>query len=102
MNAILTIVQFILVPILLIAALAVRFAGNAKPLNFVDYRKVGDASALHRWAGNRLLILPLLLLISGLLSLWHTSLAWLLFGVVVVLILIVATWLGLGAERFQR
>ena len=65
MAAVLAIVQFALVPILLAVALAVRFAGVAKPLNIVDYARVADPVALHRWAGNRLLLLPAAFLVGG-------------------------------------
>src|SRR5690606_1977614 len=65
MAAVLAIVQFALVPILLAVALAVRFAGTSKPLNVVDYARVSDPVALHRWAGNRLLLLPVVFLVGG-------------------------------------
>jgi hypothetical protein len=50
---------FIATPILLAIALAVRFAGNEKILNIVDYSRVSNIARLHRWADNRLLLLPL-------------------------------------------
>jgi len=101
MAAILVIVQFALVPILLAVALAVRFAGTSKPLNVVDYTRVSDPVALHRWAGNRLLLLPFAFLLGGYTSYRLPGLALLLLGGATVACLFVAVWLALGAERFQ-
>lgn len=100
MAPLLAIVQLLLVPILLGVGLAVRFAGSSKPLNVVNYENVKDAAALHRWAGNRLLLLPAGFLISGLVSLREPGLSAVLFGIMVAAILIVGVWLGLGAEKF--
>ena len=101
MEAILAIVQLALAPILLVVALAVRFAGNSKPLNNVDYARVKDPDALHRWAGNRLLMLPLIFCIGGLASFRSPGLALLLLGSATVSTLLVAGWLALGAEKYQ-
>ena len=101
MAAILVIVQFALVPILLAVALAVRFAGTSKPLNVVDYARVADPEALHRWAGNRLLLLPVAFLAGGYTSHRFSELALLFLGAATVACLCVAVWLALGAERFQ-
>ncbi len=87
---------------LLAVALAVRFAGSARILNSVDYARVEDATALHRWAGNRLLLLPALAMAAGLISLRYPSLAFpLLLGSVVWLIA-VAIGITVGADRFFR
>ena len=101
MAIVLAIVQFALVPILLAVALAVRFAGTSKPLNVVDYTRVSDPVALHRWAGNRLLLLPLVFCLTGLLSFRNPGLALLLFGAATIMSLCLAVWLALGAEKFQ-
>jgi hypothetical protein len=99
--ALLGIVQFALAPILLALALAVRFAGASQPLNVVDYARVPDPVALHRWAGNRLLVLPAAFLIGGYFSHRFPELALLLLGAATVACLGVAVWIALGAERFQ-
>ena len=101
MSAILAIIQLAMVPILLAVALAVRFAGSSKPLNVVDYARVTDPVALHRWAGTRLLLLPTAFLIGGLASLRTPGLVLLFLGTATVICLCVAVWLALGAERFQ-
>lgn len=101
MAIVLAIVQFALVPILLVVALAVRFAGGAKPLNVVDYARVSDPVALHRWAGNRLLVLPLLFLVGGYISYAFPTLALLILGAATVACLCVVAWLAVAAERFQ-
>ena len=101
MGTLLAIVQLGLVPILLVVALAVRSAGNSKPLNVVDYARVTDPVALHHWAGNRLLLLPLVFCLTGLLSFRNPGLALLLFGAATIMSLCLAVWLALGAEKFQ-
>ncbi|MDQ3205965.1 MAG: hypothetical protein M3Q40_05580 [Pseudomonadota bacterium] len=95
------VVFFLLAPILLAVALAVRFAGNSRPLNFVDYRKVADAAALHRWAGNRLAMLPLAAVACGVLALLKPESALPLMALFAVGVLGLASWIALGAERFQ-
>lgn len=92
---------FIVSPILVIIALAVRFAGNSRPLNIVDYNRVEDATSLHRWAGNRLAILPATSLILGYVSFQNSRLSLLLLGLFIAIVLVVGAWVALGAERFQ-
>ncbi|MGJ4728626.1 hypothetical protein [Luteimonas sp. SDU101] len=101
MEAVLSIVQLALVPILLAAALAVRFAGKSKVLNVVDYARVSDPAALHRWAGERLLLLPVAFLVGGSASYHVPGFALLFLGGAIIASLCVAVWLALGAERFQ-
>ena len=101
MEVVVAIVQLALVPILLAIALAVRFAGNSKPLNVVDYARVTDPVALHCWAGTRLLLLPTAFLLGGVASYLHPGLALLFLGAATVACLCVGIWLALGAERFQ-
>lgn len=101
MGSILAIVQLILVPLLVVVALAVRSAGSSKPLNIVDYARVTDPAALHRWACTRLLLLPAVFLVGGLASFRSPELALLFFGAATVVCLCVAVWVALGAERFQ-
>ena len=84
MNALLAIIQLLLVPILLAVALGVRFAGSSRPLNNVDYARVQDPAALHRWAGNRLLLLPAGFLLSGVASLQKPGISPVLFGLMLV------------------
>lgn len=57
-----------LTPFLLLLALAVRFSGRSKILNSVDYQRISDLPAFHRWTGNRLLVLPLLAVVTVFLS----------------------------------
>lgn len=96
------VVFWAITPVLAAIAFAVKFAGDSRPLNMVDYRKVPDAGALHRWAGNRLAILPLLSLLLGAAAFRYPALALLFLGLFVVLAVAVAAWLALGAERFQQ
>ena len=101
MNALLAIIQLLLVPLLLAVALGVRFAGSSRPLNNVDYARVQDPAALHRWAGNRLLLLPAGFLLSGIASLQKPGISPVLFGLMLVASLCIAVWLALGAEKFN-
>ncbi|MBD7955762.1 hypothetical protein H9654_16315 [Stenotrophomonas sp. Sa5BUN4] len=101
MAALLAIIQLFLVPVLLIPALAVRYAGKSRPLNVVNYARVNDPSALHRWAGNRLAVLPLLFLISGLVSLHKPSLSAALLTLMIITMLVVAVSIAVGSEKFQ-
>lgn len=101
MAVFLAIIQIALAPMLLAVALAVRFAGNSKPLNVVDYDRVTDRAALHRWAGDRLLLAPAIFFIGGLASLRFPELALLFLGGATIACLCAAAWLALGSERFQ-
>ena len=104
MGILLAVIQFALVPVLLAVAVAVaiRSAGQAKPLNVVDYARVADPAALHRWAGNRLLLLPSAFLASGIASWQFPALALLFLGGATLACLCVAIWIALGAESFTR
>lgn len=99
-SRLLAVAQLIVAPILLAVALGVRFAGGSRPLNVVDYRRVQDPAALHRWAGARLLLLPIGFAISGLASLLYPTLAIPLLALMVLATLVVGVWVALGAERF--
>ena len=94
-------VHFVLALPLLAVALAVRFAGSARILNSVDYARVEDVAALHRWAGNRLL-LPAAALAAGLVSLRYPSLAFVLLFASVLWLIAVAIWVTVGSDRFFR
>lgn len=43
-------------PLLLVVGLAVATAGRSRALNAVDYHRVDDPVALHRWVGRRLIV----------------------------------------------
>ena len=101
-SALIAIVQCALAPVLLVVALAVRHAGASRPLNGVDYARIAQPDRLHRWAGNRLLLLPLACAASGVVSWRIPAAAWVCLGLACVACLWVAVWITLGAERFQR
>lgn len=94
------ILPFAAVPILLAAALAVRFAGTSRILNIVDYSRVADPAALHRWAGNRLLLLPAVSAGLGFAGLEYPPLAIPLVIVFVMMVLGMAGWIAAGSGRF--
>lgn len=97
----LAVVTFIACPILLAIALAVRFAGNARVLNTIDYARVASPRALHRWVGNWLLLLPLFTLIFGLLAFHHPTHGALLVIAWVTGTLAVAIRIAVGSARFH-
>lgn len=73
MNDALTIFSVLLLgitPLLLVVALAVRFAKRAPVLSNVPYDNVSDREALHRRVGNKLFALPIASLLCGGLGLY--------------------------------
>lgn len=89
-------------PILLLVALGVRFAGDRQVLNSIDYSTIVDREGLHRWAGNRLVLLPLVAGLFGALSLNRPVFG--LVGGFVVMLLGIAVWIWIatGSDRFRR
>ena len=92
---------FILTPIVFIAALAVRFAGDSRVLNIVDYSRVAEPKSLHAWAGNRLLALAAICALLAGCSLAFPQASPLLFGAAVISVVAVAVWIAAGSARFQ-
>lgn len=92
---------FIAIPILFVVALAVRFAGAAKILNVVEYSKVKDPVALHTWAGNRLLVLSLIVLLLGTASLQYPTYGALFVIAFIFAVLVTVFWLMIGSGKFQ-
>ncbi len=88
--------------LLLVLAFAVRFAGESKPLNLIDYSRVGDTSALHRAVGNRMFLLPALTFAIAAAAL-HSQQAFLIAACVGTILLIAAfAWILHAASAFQR
>jgi hypothetical protein len=99
--AIFSIALLLVTPILLVAALAVRFAGNRRVLNSIDYSTVTDPAGLNRWSGNRLFLLPALSLFFGVLSLSRPALSIIGGGIVVLATVLVVVWIAAGSDRFR-
>ncbi len=99
--AIFSIVLLLVTPILLVAALAVRFAGNRRILNSIDYSTITDLAGLNRWSGNRLLLLPLLSFLFGALSLNRPALSIIGCGTVVLAAVLVIVWIAAGSDKFR-
>ena len=89
-------------PILLVVALAVRFAGTAKILNIVEYTKVKDPVALHTWAGNRLLVLSLIVGLLGAASLQFPTYGALFVITFICAVFVTVFWLMIGSGKFQE
>lgn len=98
--SIISLVLLGLAPILLVAALMVRFAGANRILNFVDYSTISNAPELHRWAGGRLLVLPFAAAFLGATSARWPHLAFPSFLVLMLTVVVVVSWLTYGVERF--
>ncbi len=96
------IAPLIATPILLAVALAVRFAGTSQILNIVDYARVANVTGLHRWAGNRLLLLPVISLLLGVLSLYQPAYSVICIILFVVSVISVVVWLAIGSNQFTR
>ena len=92
---------FIAAALLFVFAIAVRFAGSTRILNFVEYEKVRDLSALHAWAGHRLLGLACITALLGALAFQWPALAifWLIAFIVGVLVAV--GFLVVGSGKFQ-
>jgi len=96
-----SILLLLVTPILFLAALAVRFAGDRRVLSSIDYSTISNPAALNRWAGNRLMFLPLLSLSFGVLSLNRQPLSIIGCGAVALAGLLTIVWIGAGSDRFR-
>lgn len=99
--AIFGILLLVITPILLVAALAVRFAGNRRVLNSIDYSRIEDPTGFNRWAGNRLFALPLVSFLFGATSLGRPSLGIIGCGTVVLVGILMVIWIAVGSDRFR-
>ena len=88
-------------PVLLVAGLAVRFGGTSRVLNLVDYSQISDIPALNRWAGNRLLLLPVASLMLAVLCLRDPSASAAALAAFVMVIVGVVIWIAVGSSRFK-
>ena len=100
--ALIGIAQLVLAGLMAAVASAVRFAGASQPLNIVDYSRVDDPPALHRWAGNRLFLVPVVFAASGLFSMQRPSWALPLLFCSLIVCLGVLVWLAVGVARFHH
>ncbi len=88
-------------PILLLVALGVRFAGNRKALNSIDYSTIVDREGLHQWAGNRLFLLPVAAGLFGAFSLSRPMFGVLGWLVVILIGIVVWIWIATASDRFR-
>ena len=86
---------------LAIAALAVRFAGVTPVLSGLRTSAISDMAAFNRWAGNHLLVLPLIAFVFGGLGLHRPMCGPIGLMVLVVAGAIVLARIMLGAERVR-
>ncbi|MFN7551323.1 MAG: hypothetical protein ACK59M_18445 [Pseudomonadota bacterium] len=54
--AVVLVICVLVAPPMLVAGLAVATAGRSPALDSVDYHRVDDPVALHRWVGRRLIV----------------------------------------------
>lgn len=92
--------HFLIAAILGGAAFAVRAAGTRRILNVVDYSRVTDAPALHRWAGNRMLPWPPVIALLGVVSLTDPRMALPLVYASMVCVLAMVIMVCAGTSRF--
>ena len=92
--------HFFIAAILAGAAIAVRAAGTRRILNVVDYARVTDAPALHRWASNRMLPWPPVIALLGVVSLTNPRMALPLLYALMVCVLAMVIMVCAGTSRF--
>jgi hypothetical protein len=101
MMAILSVGLLLFAGVALVIGLAVRFSGRHPVLSGVDATRITDMAALNRYAGHRLLLVPLVAFPLGIAGL-ERPLVGLFGGFVVALVLIgVVIWIAVGIERFR-
>ena len=87
--------------LMLVIGLAVRFSGRSTVFIVHEPEKVKDMAALNRYAGNRLLLVPLVGFPFGVQGL-EAPVVGLLGGFVTGLALVaVLIWVSVGVERFK-
>jgi hypothetical protein len=84
------------------AAFSQLFAGRAQRLANIDYSRVADPAALNRWAGLRMLVLPVVSLLNAALAGFALVPGVWLWCAFVAAVATVVLWTVLGARRFQR
>lgn len=88
---------------LLLMAFAVRSSGRRRILSSVDYPAVLDPAALHRWVGNRLLLMPAWSALATVASvLWPTAAVAIVVLFFLALVLTGIWVIGIGASRFAE
>ena len=88
--------------LLLVLALAVRFAGQSRPLNMVDYTRVSDLDALHRAVGNRMFLLPTLTAAIGAAAFQSQQAFLVAAGLGTILLIAAFAWILHVASTHQR
>jgi len=96
------VVHVLLVLGLLGAGIAVRTAKDTPILNFVTYAQVTDRPALHRWAGNRLLLTGLAASAVASFAWVRHDLALMLLFVQIALVFVAVVVLAAGSSKFIR
>lgn len=96
------VIFLLLTPLVLVIALAVRFGGNSRPLNVVDYAQISDIPSFNRWAGNRLLLLAGVAIALSVIAVRDPSRAPTLLILFMFAFLGVVYWVMIAASRFQK
>ena len=99
--AVLSIFLIVAGAILAAIALAVRFAGDNAILSGVRPGDVPNMAELNRWAGNRLLVLPVVSLAFGVAGLRDPVYALVGVGALVIVGFATIMWLMVGTERIR-
>lgn len=96
----LAVVQLVTSAILLAVALGVRFSGGARIFNFVEYQRIANVPALHRWAGNKLLLVALTGMSLAVVSFARPQFATAFFCALMLILGAVVVWLLVGSAKF--
>lgn len=97
----LAIAQLVTSAILVAVALGVRFAGGAHILNFVEYQRIANVPELHRWAGNKLLLIALSGVALAGASFAQPKFATASFCAFMLILGAVVIWLLVGSAKFS-
>lgn len=86
--------------ILMVVALLVRFGGSKPLMAGSKYAGIRDMAAYNKWAGTRLLLLPVATLVIAWFSSGSIAARLFGFGLLWVVIIAVLVWISKGAKRF--
>lgn len=87
--------------ILLLCALAFRFAGTRPLLNTMDYRSIGDAARFNRYVGARMTLPVAVAACCAGVTYWNPSLGVPLVFLIPLSVMGVVVWVGVGSKQFS-
>lgn len=94
-------VHLLVTSILLLCALAFRFAGARPLLNTIDYRSIGDAARFNRYVGVRMTLPVAVAACCAGVTYWNPSLGVPLIFAIPLSVLCVVVWIAIGSKQFS-